>query len=162
VCGKKLTIGVMHRVEQLAGKTENELRINPSTALKTGNQGLEKRVKMISSEAFPDRPPYVMLVPLQEILSEALGGMPTGQVVQNEYKKLTDGFGGEFEVLLNTDIKKIKNISGERVGEAIEKVRNNDMAVDPGYDGVFGKVKIWKEVEKEDKKAETKEQMSLF
>ncbi len=159
VCGKKLTIGVMHRVEQLAGRSEEDLHL--SVVSKQLSEG-KTTVKMTSSSAQPTRPPYVMLVPLQEILSEALGGMPTGQVVQNEYKKLTDGFGGEFEVLLNTDIKKIKNISGERVGEAVEKVRNNDMSVDPGYDGVFGKVKIWKEKDTEDKKAETKEQMSLF
>lgn len=154
VCGRKLTIGVMHRVDQLAGRSEEELKI--------GNQELSgMKVKGIFSKAFPNRPPYTMLVPLHEILAEAIGGSTTGQKVINEYKKLTDYFETEFKVLLEIDTKDIAKISGERVAEAIEKVRNHDIAVDPGYDGVFGKVKIWGN-EKEEKSEKSKEQMSLF
>ncbi|MBI4990709.1 DNA helicase UvrD, partial [Candidatus Gottesmanbacteria bacterium] len=93
VCGKKLTIGVMHRVEQLAGRKEEELGIK--------NQELSgTQIKGIFSAAFPHRPPFIKLVPLQEILAESLGGLPTSQNIQNEYKKLTDYFGDEFKVLL--------------------------------------------------------------
>jgi len=176
VCGKKLTVGVMHRVEQLAGRTEEELRIKKSrlsgihdaviaqnSQTASGQELSEIKIQGIFSEAFPDRPPYVMLVPLQEILAESLGGLPTNQRVQDEYKKLTDHFGGEFAVLLKTDTGDIEKISGPKVAEAIHKVRTGEIVVDPGYDGVFGVVKIWGEKKKEEeKKQEQKEQLSLF
>ena len=155
VCGRKLTVGVMHRVEQLAGRTEDELRIK--------NQELqETQLKGIYSDAFPNRPPFVKLVPLQEILTEAIGGLPTSQKIQDEYNKLTDYFGGEFKVLLKTAVPEISKISGTKVPEAIEKVRSGDIYVDPGYDGVFGKVKIFGEEKKEKVEVQQKEQMSLF
>ena len=102
-----------------------------------------------------------MLVPLQEILAEAIGGLPASQNVQNEYKKLTDSFGGEFEVLLGTSIPDISKISGPRIAEAIDRVRRGEIVVDPGYDGVFGIVKIWGN-EKEKAAEQTKDQLSLF
>jgi len=154
VCGKKLTVGVMHRVEQLAGRTEEELRIRKQEL--SGTQ-----IKGIFSDTFPDRPAFVMLVPLQEILAEAIGGLPASQNVQNEYKKLTDSFGGEFEVLLGTSIPDISKISGPRIAEAIDRVRRGEIVVDPGFDGVFGIVKIWGN-EKEKAAEQTKDQLSLF
>ncbi len=158
VCGRKLTIGVMHRVEQLAGRPEEELKIKKRKLDNTEIQG-------IFSEAFPSRPPYVRLVPLQEILAEAIVGLSTSQKIQNEYKKLIDNFGGEFNVLLKTDKEKIEEVSGSRVREAIEKVRSEDIVVDPGYDGVFGIVKIWdkeKKIVEEKLPEKPKEQLSLF
>lgn len=152
VCGRKLTVGVMHRVEQLAGRSEEDLKI-------TKKLMPNMHMSVIGSETFPNRPPYVMLVPLQEILAEAIGSMPTSQSVQNEYKKLTDNFDGEFEILLKTKIEDITKVSGPRVAEGIQKIRDGNIVVDPGYDGVFGKVKIWGDEKKEEKK---KEQLSLF
>lgn len=154
VCGKRLTIGVMHRVEQLAGRAEKELRIK--------NQELSgTRINSIFSEAFPNRSPFIKLVPLQEILSEAIGGLPASQNIQNEYKKLTDYFGDEFKVLLEVNTSDIAKISGLKVAEALDKVRKGDIVVDPGYDGVFGVVKIWSD-EKKKEEEQQKEQMSLF
>lgn len=152
VCGRKLTVGVMHRVEQLAGRSEEDLKLSFS------NFG--DNIQMSKSDAFSRRPPYLKLVPLQEILAEAIGGLPASQNVQNEYKKLTDHFDGEFKVLLEISSGEIAKISGLRVAEGIEKVRRGDIVIDPGYDGVFGKVKIWGTENKEEKKS--KEQMSLF
>lgn len=158
VCGRKLTVGVMHRVEQLAGRTEEELQLS---AISYQLSEKSVSIKMRKSNTFPKRSPYIMLVPLQEILAEAVGGLPTSQNVQNEYKKLTDHFGGEFEVLLGIDTVNITKISGPKVAEAISRVRNGDIVVDPGFDGVFGKVKIWNE-EKEQGGEKPKEQLSLF
>lgn len=155
VCGRKLTIGVMNRVEQLAGRDEKELRINKQKICGTNTEG-------IFSESIPSRPAYVMSVPLQEILAESVGSLVTSQSVQNEYKKLTDYFAGEFKVLLATSPSEIEKISGPKVAEAITKVRNGDIAVDPGYDGVFGVVKIWPKNKDARKQDTVKEQLSLF
>jgi len=131
VCGKQLTVGVMHRVEKLAKRPADYQPKN--------------------------RPPYKMLVPLMEILSEALGAGVSSQIVETEYNRLTERFKSEFDVLLKTDSLEIAKIAGEKVAQGIKKVREGEIVVDPGYDGVFGTVKIWGEKEKEEKK-----QMSLF
>lgn len=135
VCGKPLTQGVMQRVSELAGRSEEDLR-------------LTKRDNMTMSQTFPNRPPFVMLVPLQEILSEAIGSPVTSPKVQMPYGRLVDALGGEFSVLLTAAASDIAKIAGERVAAGIAKVRQGDIVIDPGYDGVFGVVKIWKEGEK--------------
>jgi uncharacterized protein (TIGR00375 family) len=131
VCGKSLTVGVMHRVEKLAQRPAG---YHPE-----------------------NRPPYQMLVPLMEILSESLETGTSSQTVINEYNRLTERLGSEFTILLKTDPLEIARIAGEKIAQGIKKVREGKIVVDPGYDGVFGTVKIWKEKEKEEKK-----QMSLF
>ncbi len=155
VCGRKMTIGVMHRVEQLAGRSEEDLHL------------IKKKIPSVEfdgtySESFPERPPFIMTVPLQEIIAETLGGSPTSVNIQNEYKKLTDTLGPEFEILLQTKLDEITKISGLRVSQAIGKVRTGDIVVDPGYDGVFGIVKIWGNGKKEETQEKPKEQLSLF
>jgi len=133
VCGRKLTVGVMHRVEELASRPVD---FKPE-----------------------NRPPYKMLVPLMEILAEVLSSGFSSQTVENEYNCLTEYFGSEFGILLKTPLKEMAKIGGERLAEAMDKVRKGDIFIDPGYDGVFGKVKIWGEGgEAEDEK----KQMSLF
>lgn len=146
VCGKKLTVGVMHRVEELAGRRE----ISPAT--KPGKNGVK-----FYHHPEDARPPYASLVPLQEILAEALGSGVASQKVVDEYTKLTSHFGGEFSVLLKTPVEEIVTVSGEKVAEGILRVRTGEIVVDPGFDGVFGEVKIWGEREAEEEK-----QMSLF
>lgn len=144
-CGRMLTVGVMHRVEQLASR-------RPQIQNQQGKTGL----KWVQTE---NRPSYVMMVPLLEILAESLGSGTASLTVQNEYRRLTDSFGTEFAVLLKTPLEEIIKLSGEKVGEAVKKVRAGDISVDPGFDGEFGKVKIWPD---EGKKVVEKKQMSLF
>ncbi len=135
VCGKKLTVGVMYRVEELAKRPSD---YKPKT-----------------------RPPYKMLVPLQEILAESMKSGVSSQKVGHEYERLTAEFSSELEVLLNVPVEELKKIAGERTTEGIDKVRKGDIVVEPGYDGVFGIVKIWLSTDVQDKPAEQK-QMSLF
>ena len=81
VCGKPLTQGVMQRVEELSGRSEEDLKL-----VKTND-------KRIASKTFPNRPPFVSLVPLQEIISESIGSPVTSPKVQVVYVALTDALG---------------------------------------------------------------------
>jgi len=147
VCGKHLTVGVIHRVEELSQKISNfKFQISNGVRWIYHSDG--------------SRPPYVMLVPLSEILAESFGSLPTSQSVINEYNNLTDNLGGEFKVLLEIPIEEISKISRPKVSEGIERVRKGEIVVEPGYDGVFGEVKIWPN--KEEKTEEEKKQLSLF
>jgi len=154
VCGKPLTIGVMHRVEDLAGRSEEELKLEETYID-------NMLAKAIRSKTFPNRPPFVMLVPLQEIIAEAIGSPVASPKVQTPYGRLTDEFGGEFTVLLSSNTVNIAKIAGERVAQGIDRVRRGDISIDPGYDGVFGTVKIWSD--DEDRLVDpSKEQLTMF
>jgi uncharacterized protein (TIGR00375 family) len=150
VCGKPLTQGVEQRVGELAGRSEEDLRL---TKTKTG---------MIESRAFPNRPPFVMLVPLQEIISECIGSPVASPKVQTPYRQLTDALGGEFAVLLRVSHADIAKIAGERVAVGVDKVRSGDIVIDPGYDGVFGVVRLWREGEEKPLVDASREQLSIF
>jgi len=134
VCGKRLTVGVMSRVEELARGNEVE------TEIKKDSNG----VLWIKNKDF-DKPPYVMIVPLVEIISESFMKGVQSQAVQTMYENLILNFDNEFNILLKSDLEKIKETAGEKIAEGILKVRNGDIVIKPGYDGIFGKVRIWKE-----------------
>ena len=151
VCGKPLTIGVMHRVEDLAGRSEEDLELE--TVFLNG-----LLAKATRSKAFPNRPAFVMLVPLQEIIAEAIGSPVASPKVQTPYFRLTDQLRGEFSVLLSSQLGDLANIAGQRVAQGIDRVRRGNITIDPGYDGVFGTVKIWDEGEDR----LVKEQLSLL
>jgi PHP family Zn ribbon phosphoesterase len=159
VCGKPLTQGVMQRVEELAGRSEADLKITPDKIQLTADGGI---VRMIKSSAFPKRPPFVMLVPLQEIISECIGSPVASKKTQAIYLKLTDYFNGEFSVLLKVSKDDITKVADIKIATAIEKVRFGDIVVDPGYDGVFGIVKIWKDEKEKALVDKSKEQISIF
>jgi len=136
ICGKRLTVGVSSRVEELSRGNE----------VKTETRKDSNGVLWIKNKDF-EKPPYVMIVPLLEIISEAFETGVQSQSVQTMYDNLISSFDGEFNVLLKTDLEEIRKFAGEKVVEGISKVRNGDILINPGYDGTFGKVKIWKEKE---------------
>ena len=133
VCGRQLTVGVMSRVESLATQD-----------VETKSRSDEFGVRWIRDKD-EKRPPYVMMVPLTEILAEALESGVGSQKVLAMYEQLTSSLGGEFKVLLGTPLVDIERVAGEKVAEGISLVRKGDIVIEPGYDGVFGKVGIWKE-----------------
>lgn len=133
VCGKKLTVGVMHRVDELAKRSVEDLKL-------TSNE-------FVKSLAQPQRPPYKMLVPLTQIISQSLQvGEASKEVVQH-YNNLVTNFGSELAVLIKTPIEELEAKTAKKIVEGIKKVRHGEIFVDPGFDGVYGKVQIWQEQE---------------
>lgn len=150
VCKKPLTVGVMHRVEELAGRSVEELK-------------LVRKGMYITSQLFPKRPPYVMIVPLLEIIAETLGSPVTSPKVMEEYLKLTQSLGGEFTVLLKSTIEEIAKAGNPKIAEGVELVRKGNIKIDPGFDGVFGKIKIWNNKEEGTKtNPDQEKQLGLF
>lgn len=131
-CGRPLTIGVENRVLKLS-----ELQIKRSELIKQVNaDGLtfiyDKNKK---------RKPFISLISLLEILLELNDNSPTKAFRQ--YEILTNTFSTEIKILTKEPYEKIKKFGGEALENAIKKVRERNIFVDPGYDGVFGQVKIF-------------------
>lgn len=129
-CGKKLTIGVAERVGKLANLAIADLQ------LKTENG-------IVRSEKFPKRPGFRMLVGLEKIVAEALNSTPASQKVRTEYQKLIDALGSELKILTKVPVEEIKKISGSKIAEGIERVREGKLDIKPGFDGVYGQIHIW-------------------
>jgi PHP family Zn ribbon phosphoesterase len=153
VCGKPLTQGVMQRVEEIASRSSNEVRV---TSYEFNS------IRMLKTEEQRNRPPFVMLVPLQEIIAEAIGSPVASKKTQAHYETLVSHFGGEFTILLHADLKEITKIGTVEIADGVRKVRKGDIIIDPGYDGVFGVVKIWKSDKEKSLVDGSKEQLGLF
>ena len=109
VCGKKLTMGVDHRVEQLADRAE----------------GFVKK----------DGKKYESLVPLPEVISACMGYSTASKKVQGCFEQMIQTLGTEFDILRNVPSEDIKSCAGERIAEGIENVRTGNVKRIPGYDG---------------------------
>jgi uncharacterized protein (TIGR00375 family) len=119
VCGKRLTIGVMNRVEELADRP-------------TGYR----------DEKFPDSK---HLVPLREIIAASLSLGANSSKVEAEYADLVGRLGSEFKILLDIEEDKLTKEMNPKIAEGIIKVRSGKISIEPGYDGVYGKVKVFEE-----------------
>lgn len=119
VCSRSLTIGVLHRIESLSDRDEGFV---PKDSI-----------------------PYKKMIPLEEIIAEAKGCGRDTVGVKNEYRRLCNIFGSEFEILLNTPVHDLKSNTDERIAIAVDRVRRGDLIIKPGYDGEFGTVKIFEE-----------------
>ena len=132
VCGKPLTIGVLNRVEQLADRPGG---VVPKGAI-----------------------PFKNVIPLGEIIGDALGVLPGARRVKEEYDRLLVKFGSEFEILMNASYQDLKEATLPEIAEGLIRVREGKIAVDPGYDGVYGKIKIFSGSDKK----EASKQKTLF
>lgn len=151
VCHRPLTVGVMHRVEELAKLTKF-----PDEVSKLNPNG----VKWIID---PSRkhPPFVKLVPLNEIIAESLHSTVSSQKVKDLYDELCVKFGSELNVLLKTPVHDLEKEAGPRVAEGVGKVRSGNIVILPGFDGQYGIVKIWDDKKTSEKQAETKDQLGI-
>ena len=129
-CGRPMTLGVLHRMLSLS----EQVRAGVGSGLVPDADGLIRH---------PDgRPPFMRLVPLAELLGEALGVGPRTKVVQRVHRRLCEELGSELEVLARANEFDLVHVAGELVAEAILKVRSGQVTVEPGYDGKYGTVRV--------------------
>jgi len=137
VCGKKLTIGVMHRIEGLSDRPSG---IKPANAI-----------------------PFRHLVPLEEIIAMAFGLGTGTQTVLHEYHKLVKSFGNEFTVLLEATKSELNEVTNNKVADGIVRVRQGKVNIIPGYDGEFGKLNIFDGDRRQSHRADDREeQLEIF
>ncbi|NWF53055.1 MAG: DNA helicase UvrD [Nitrospirae bacterium] len=132
VCGRKVTIGVMHRVEKLADRPyDYKLEAAPS---------------------------YFSLIPLPEIIAEIMKVGVNTKTVETEYLKILSNLGNEFKVLMESSLSDIEKAGLNSLSEAILRVRTGKIHITPGFDGEYGKIRIFEEDEREN----VSEQRMLF
>jgi len=123
-CGKPLTLGVLNRIEELADRPTN---FKPKGAI-----------------------PFKSLIPLEEIIANALAQGTGTKRVDKEYQNLIKEFKKEFEVLLNTSEEDLKRATLAEIAQGIIRVRQGRVSLEPGFDGVYGKIKIFSQNEQKE------------
>ena len=132
-CHKKLTVGVMHRVEELADRSEGFI---PKNAI-----------------------PSIHLIPLEEIIAEALGVRVGTKTVEAEYERLIERGGSELRILLNATPDELVSFVPPHILDGIVRMRQGKVSIIPGHDGVYGKINLFPERQAGE---EAKEQLKLF
>jgi DNA helicase-2/ATP-dependent DNA helicase PcrA len=117
VCGKPVTIGVMHRVIELADREADDF---------TGK-------------------PFQSLIPLKEILAELLRLNPSSKQIKRTYHALIEKMGSEFYILLDCPLDEIRKSGHELLAEAIRRMRCREVVLQSGYDGEFGVIRVFGE-----------------
>ena len=120
-CGKPLTVGVMHRVDDLADRKDAS---QPETA------------GAVQS-----------LVPLPEILSEILHVGPKSKKVGQHYEGLLNQLGPELQLINALPLEEIRNSGDTLIAEAISRLRKQEVIREAGYDGVYGTIRLFREDE---------------
>ena len=117
VCGKKLTVGVLHRVMALADRAPGYTPANPI--------------------------PAKYLLPLEEIIAAALSQKPGTKRVTAAYDALIEQYGSELGILLDIDEEELARATPPRILAGILKVRRGEVQITPGYDGEYGKIALF-------------------
>ncbi|MBN1898606.1 MAG: UvrD-helicase domain-containing protein [Spirochaetes bacterium] len=128
VCGKPITIGVLHRVEHLADREEG---FRPE-----------------------DAKDFESLIPLTEVIGESLGVGKSSKKVEILYHQLVSALGDELSILRHIPLEEIKKYSTAIIAEGIRRVRGKKLKILPGYDGEYGKISIFTEEERTDNAAQ--------
>lgn len=119
VCGKKLTMGVDHRILQLSDREEGAFAMPESGR------------------------PYESLVPLPEVISACVGFSTASKKVQRQYEMLLENLGAEFQILREVPIEDIGLTGGDVLAEGIRRLRKGEVIRKPGFDGEYGKIELF-------------------
>lgn len=114
-CGKRVTVGVLHRVEKLADRPAG---IRPEGA-----------------------PQFRSVVPLAELIGEALRVGVASRKVERAYFDLLGKWGSELTILMETPPAEIALAGYPLVAEAIRRMRQGEISIIPGFDGEFGRIR---------------------
>jgi DNA helicase II / ATP-dependent DNA helicase PcrA len=115
-CGKPLTIGVLHRVSELADR--------PPGQQPAGVAG------------------FLNLVSLPEIVGEIKGSGPKSKTVVAEVDRLVATFGPELRILCETDLAELGRGGGSLLAEAVARLRRGEAIKEAGYDGEYGVIRL--------------------
>lgn len=116
VCGGRITVGVLNRVEALADRDEGYIPLKPKH--------------------------FESLVPLHEVIASSMGLTPASAKVRNEYSHLIQSLGPELFILRKAPLEDIERKAGRLTAEGIRRLRSGKVEIQPGYDGEYGKIKI--------------------
>ena len=130
VCGKMVTVGVMHRVARLADRDHVETR--------------------------KDKPPFYSLIPLKELLSELYETGPTSKRVSEAYNQLIKKAGSEFNILLHLPPDELSRVTNDLLVEGIGRMRRGLVYIREGYDGEFGRIRVFDKKEAKSVSSQTK------
>ncbi len=122
VCGKKLLRGVMSRVDDLATRAYGQ---KPKRTV-----------------------PYKNVIPLEEVIAETYGVGVTSKKVTTAYESLI-AKKTEFEILLDLQREEVAQLGGVDLAESIMRVREGRVSIQGGYDGLYGKIQIYTDKEKQ-------------
>jgi uncharacterized protein (TIGR00375 family) len=118
-CGKPLTVGVMHRVEELADRPEE-------------GAGERRRID-----------PFRCLVPLPEVLAEIHGTGPKSKTVEQAVAQLVARLGPELDILERLPLEEVARTGDSLLHEALTRLRAGDVRRDAGYDGEYGVIRLF-------------------
>ena len=117
VCGRRITVGVLHRVEELADREEGFV---PPVA---------KR--------------FESLIPLREVVACSAGLSAASKKVEAQYFSILRSIGPELYVLRQAPLDDIARKAGPLVAEGVRRLRGGNVEIEPGYDGAYGRIKLF-------------------
>lgn len=116
VCGQPLTLGVLHRVLELADRDQPQKPVH--------------------------HPGFMSLVPLLEVMAEIVGAGPGTGKVRKEYARILAAFGSELAVLGDVPVDVLGRFHPV-LAEAVRRMRLGQIVRQPGYDGNYGKISMF-------------------
>ncbi len=131
VCGKPLTVGTLHRIDNLSDRNEEF----------TGNHNGPEPVKF----AGHNRRPFESLIPLPEVIASVFQMGEKSRKVQAEYFNLLSQIGNEMTILRHTTKSNLLRATTPDIAQAIVDIRAGKVDIQPGFDGEYGKIAVSQE-----------------